>query len=128
MSIDKKIDDLIAALDRNTAALAAAGTAVAASATAAPAAKADKKEAAAAKADKKEAAAPKITQEEMQAALIKVRDDFGSDVAKALVREVGKVEKMSEIKPALYQTVFDAAVAKHAELSGGPAAASDDGL
>lgn len=122
MSIDKKIDDLIAALDRNTAALTAAGTG-AASAAAAPAA--DKPKADKPKAEKKDE--PKITQDQVNAALIKLKDDYGMDHAKAIIKEVGKAEKMAEIKPAQYQAVYDAAVKKHAELSEGGSGGEDDG-
>lgn len=119
MSIDKTIADLIAALDRNTAALTAAGTGAAVPAAA------DKPKADKPKAEKKDE--PKITQDQVNAALIKIKDSFGMEHAKAIIKEVGKAEKMAEIKPAQYQAVHDAAVAKHAELSAG-GGSNDDGI
>ncbi len=120
MSIDTQIADLISALDRNTAALEKAGGATPAAAAPARASKKDSPAPAAAA-----AAEPKVTQDQVNAALIKIKDDFGMDEAKAIISAHGKCSKMSEIKPAVFQAVFDAAVARHAELSAG--ASSDDG-
>ena len=124
--IEKLIESLIASLDANTEALKA-GVSGQGQTTSAPAAtekstkteKADKTE------TKKKSDEPKITQDQVNAALVKIKDDFGMDEAKKIISEVGKVSKMGEIKPAQYQAVFDAAVARHAELSGG---GEDDGL
>ena len=124
MSVDAKIDALIAALNANTEALKAAGTGTAATASAEKSETKPKgKGAAATKED-----APKITQDQVNAALIKIKDDFGMDEAKKVIKEFGKVDKMAEIKPAQYQAVYDAAVAKHAELSEGGAGGSDDDM
>jgi nitrogenase molybdenum-iron protein alpha/beta subunit len=121
MSIDKSIADLIAALDRNTAALqGAAGTTSAAASTE----KAEKTTKG--KATKEEAA--KVTQEQVNAALIKIKDDFGMEHAKAIITDIGKAAKMAEIKPAQYQAVYDAAVKKHAELSEGGSEGGDDDI
>lgn len=114
MSIDKSIAELTAALDRNTAALLAAAGAGAAAAAAPAAEKAGKTEKAA-KTEKKEE--PKITQDQVNAALIKIKDDYGMEHAKEVIKEQGKCDRMADIKPAQYQAVYDAAVAKHAELS-----------
>jgi len=62
MSVDKTIAELIAALDRNTAALTAAGTGAAVPAAA------DKPKADKPKVEKKDE--PKITQDQVNAALI----------------------------------------------------------
>ena len=113
MSIDAQIAALTAALNANTEALLKSG-----GTTAAATDKADTKPVGKAKAEKKEEA-PKITQEQVNAALIKIKDDFGMDKAKEVIKEFGKVDKMAEIKPAQYQAVYDAAIAKHAELSEG---------
>lgn len=119
MSVDKKIDELIAALDRNTAALTAAGTSAGSTSTAAATTGKAKKE------EKKEE--PKITQEQVNAALIKIKDDFSMDEAKAIIKSAGKVDKMADIKPANYQAVYDAAVARHAELTEAGSGGNDDG-
>lgn len=111
MSIDAQIAALIAALNANTEALLKSGGTSAAATD-----KADTKPAGKGKAEKKEEA-PKITQEQVNAALIKIKEDFGMDKAKEVIKEFGKVDKMAEIKPAQFQAVFDAAVAKHAELT-----------
>jgi len=109
MSIDAQIAALIAALNANTEALLKSG-----GTTAAATDKADAKPAGKGKAKDD---TPKITQEQVNAALIKIKDDFGMEHAKAVIKEFGKVDKMAEIKPAQFQAVFDAAVAKHAELT-----------
>lgn len=112
MSIEALMTELRDALNANTEALKAA----AASGSTAVPEKAEPKSTGKGKADKKEEA-PKITQEQVNAALIKIKDDFGMEHAKAVIKEFGKVDKMAEIKPAQFQAVFDAAVAKHAELT-----------
>lgn len=120
MSIDKAVAELTAALDRNTAALLAA----AASAGAASAAGAADKPAKPAKADKP--AKSSVTQEQMQAAVIKIKDEFGLDEAKKIIKEAGKCDKMGEIKEANYQAVHDAAVKRYEELSSGNTGGGDD--
>lgn len=112
MSIEALMTELRDALNANTEALKAAASG------AAVAENVETKAAGKAKAEKKEQA-PKITQEQVNAALIKIKDDFGMDKAKEVIKEFGKVDKMAEIKPAQYQAVYDAAIAKHAELSEG---------
>lgn len=113
MSIEALMTELRDALNANTEALKAA----AASGGAAVTDKAEPKATGKGKADKGKEEAPKITQEQVNAALIKIKDDFGMEHAKAVIKEFGKVDKMAEIKPAQFQAIFDAAVAKHAELS-----------
>ena len=115
MSIEVLMTELRDALNANTEALkaAASGAAVAENVE-----NVETKAAGKAKAEKKEQA-PKITQEQVNAALIKIKDDFGMDKAKEVIKEFGKVDKMAEIKPAQYQAVYDAAITKHAELSEG---------
>jgi len=110
MSVDAKIDALIAALNANTEALKAAAVAAVSDKTETKTGKGKTTE-------KTKDEAPKVTQEQVNAALIKIKDDFGMDEAKKVIKEFGKVDKMAEIKPAQYQAVLDAAVAKHAELS-----------
>jgi len=125
MSIEQLLADLKEAVEKNTAALerlsvggASGSTTSTSTSTAADEpAKRTRKPAA----DKEPAAdkKPEVTQEQMQAALIKIKDDFGMDKAKEVIKEAGGVDKMGDIKPAKYAAVFEAAVAKHAELSGG---------
>ncbi len=104
MGIEAKIDELVAALNRNTEALAGA---------AAPAGKTKTTN------TNKKTEAPKVSQDEVNAALLKLKEAHGIDEAKAIVKKVGKVDKMGEIKPADYKAVYDAAVARFEELEGG---------
>lgn len=120
MSVDKKIDDLIAALDRNTAALLASGGSAPAAAPAAESTKKGKKTEAA-----ETKSGPKHDQAEVNAALIALKDTFGAEHAKAIIKDVGGVDKMSDIKEDKYDAVFDAAKAKHAELT---SAAEDNAI
>lgn len=127
MSIEALLTALKESIDANTEALNRA-----AGATAAPAAA---KEAAAETPAKgrgrpaKEAAAetPKITQDMVNAALIKIKEEFGMEHAKVVIKEAGGVDKMAEIKPAKFQAVYDAAVAKYDELSNAGGAGEDEG-
>lgn len=112
MSIDKQIEGLIAALNANTEALKAAAGAKPAASTEKPAKPAAEKPAKAA------AAKPTHTQAEMNGALIKLKDDFGMDKAKEVLKAHG-YEKMADVKEADFDKVFDAAEAKHIELSEG---------
>lgn len=117
MSIEALLSEVRDALNRNTEALL--GAAKTANGTAGQTG--DKSEtkttATRTKTEKKDE--PKITQDQVNAALIKIKDEFGFDEAKLIIKEVGKVEKMGEIKAAQYQAVFDAAVAKYDELKAG---------
>jgi hypothetical protein len=117
MNIEQLIATLIAALNANTEALNKAGGA-------APAAGAEKTTKAKPAAVKDE---PKITQDMVNAALVKIKDDFGMPEAKVIIKDVGKVDKMSDIKPATFQAVYDAAVARHAELTAGDSTDPGDG-
>lgn len=108
MSIETKIDELIAALNANTAAvLGNAGS----TATAAPAAEATEK--AKPGRPKKDAAEtpakPKVSQEEMVAALELVKEKINLDAAKKLITEVGGVSKRAEIPADKYEAVYEAA-------------------
>lgn len=119
MSIEALLTSLKESIDRNTAALEKAGGSAS---TTTPVANGEGGKKAGKGASKTEE--PKVTQEQVNAALIKIKDDFGMEHAKTVIKEYGKCDKMAEIKPAQYQAVYDAAVAKHAELSGG----EDDGI
>ena len=87
-----------------------------------PAAKAEKP---AAKAEKAESAKPKHTRDEMTAALVKLKDDCGKEVAAAVIKEAGGVAKMADIPDDKIDAVFDAAEAKHAEMVVDPEEAGD---
>lgn len=121
MSIEKLLQENTEALNANTAALlkAAGGGAAAATTTTAAATGGKGKKAA--------ADAPKITQDQVNAALVKLKEKHGTDEARAIIKDHGKVEKMGEIKPAQFQAVYDAAVARFEELeNGGGEEAGDD--
>lgn len=121
MSIEAHLVALTDALNKNTEVLAKM-TGVTPSGTTAPAASGGK----GGKGSKGgEPETVKVTQEMVNAALIKIKDDFGMSEAKSIIKEVGKAEKMAEIKPAQYQAVFDAANKKHAELSAGKGSGTD---
>ena len=125
MSIEALLTALKESIDANTEALnrAAAAPAAAKEAAAENPAKGRGRPA-------KEAAAetPKITQDMVNAALIKIKDTHGMPAAKAIIVEYAGCEKMAEIKPAKFQAVYDAAVAKFEELNAGGAADDEGGL
>lgn len=68
---------------------------------------------------------PKNTRESMVAALQKVKEEKSKEEAKALISEVGGVEKMADIPEGKIDAVYDAAVKKLAEESA-PEGGSDD--
>lgn len=94
MSLEQKIEALTAAIEANTAALLAGGTATPAAA-APKAAKAEKAE----KAPKAEEYTPKHTESEAKAAIEKVKVDKGVPAAKAIIKAVG-FDKLADIKKA----------------------------
>lgn len=121
--IEQLIKDLIVALNANTEALNAAGAgAVAPTTTEA----ATTNEAATEKTAKKtkkaetkvepEEAKPEHTQAEVNAALLKIKDDFGIEHAREILKKY-KYEKMGDITPENFDAIFKAAEAKHAELT-----------
>lgn len=126
MSIEALLTSLKESIDRNTEAMTAfaAATGGAAPAAGKPAGKAKAtKETTEAVAP----AGPKHTQEEVNAALIKIKDDFDMAQAKEVIKSVAKVEKMADIPADKYDAVYDAAVAKHAELTEAANAGSNEG-
>jgi hypothetical protein len=94
--LEQKIDDLIAALDRNTAS---------AGGGAAPTAGAGLRKTAA-----------KLTFEMVKAAVMKVKDDLGKPRALAIVRTEGQAKDLASIKPARYQAVLTACEEAAAEV------------
>lgn len=129
MSIETKIDELIAALNANTAALKGAGTgetkaAAAETKAAAAETKAEKTtKSKSEKAEKAEKAKSTHTKAEMHAAVNEVKEQFGTKVAKELIASVG-FEKLAEVTDDKVDELYLAAKAK---LEGG-AGESDDGL
>lgn len=108
MSIESKIEELIAALNANTAALQGSKAAPAATAEKAETKTTEKKTE---KAEKKPAAyVPKHTMEELQALGADVRAKLGMEKAKALRAEhAGDVAKLSEITdPKKIDLVYEA--------------------
>lgn len=128
--IESLIEKLITALDANTEALKSGAGAVGAtgdtkSAKAAKgAAETGDKPAKAAKSTK-----PTKTQAEVNAALIKLKDTFKAEEAKAIITGVGGVERMGEIPESKYDEVYEAAVARFEKLTADTeGSGEDDGL
>lgn len=102
MSLEQKIEALTAAVEALTAKIS--GAAAAPAATSKPE-----------KAEKATKAEPKgyeaqHTKEEMQAALGELKEKSGAPAAKAIIKEVGKADKMAEITdPKLIDAVYEAA-------------------
>lgn len=108
MSIETLIGNLIASLDKNTAALMGAksttsGEAGTASTTGTTSGKGGKTTGT--KKDEPKGA----TVEEMQSALTEVKEKFGASEAKAIIESVGKVKKMADIPEGKVDAVFKAA-------------------
>lgn len=110
MSLEQKIEELTAAVTALTAAMKGG---------AAPAAaKAEK--ASDVKAEKAAGYEAKYSREEMQAALGEVKEKCGTPAAKAIIKDVGGVDKMAEITdPKVIDKVYDAAKAKLEEAEEG---------
>lgn len=114
MSLEQKIEELTAAVTALTAAMKGG----AAPAAAPAAAKAEK--ASGAKAEKAAGYEAKHSREEMQAALGEVKEKCGTPAAKAIIKDVGGVDKMAEITdPKVIDKVYDAAKAKLEEAEEG---------
>lgn len=136
MSIEQLIKDQIDALNRNTEALLAvagkaATTTAAAKTETTAAAKTEATKSGsngAAKssgAAKKEAAKPKHSEDEVVAALTKIKEEFGADPAKEIVKELG-FAKMAEITPDKYDLAVELATKKYEELVEEAGGSSDD--
>ena len=100
----KRLDNVLPAVAAETAAPASATT--------------DKKGPGRPKKTEEAAAAPKVTFDEVKTALMKVKEEKGKDAAQAIIKDVGKAEKMAEIKEPNYAAVIAACEA---------ALAGDDG-
>jgi hypothetical protein len=90
------------------------------SGTSAPAAKVEPKKTETKTESKKttSAAKPTHTRDEVNAALIKLKDDCGKEIAAAVIKDVGGVVKMADIPEAKFDEVFAAAEKEHAERVG----------
>lgn len=106
MSLEDKIEALTIAINANTAALSGG----AASTTNAASTKASTTK------GKTSASKPKRSIEEAQAAVTKIKDEFGLENAKDVLKSC-KVEKLASITDATAEKVFAAAEAKYEELS-----------
>lgn len=128
MELNKLLDALIAhtaALTAHTAALTG-GTSGAAASTA----KTESKPAAGAKTTPKTTVKKGATREQATSALTTLKEAFGADEAKALVKDIGGAAKLADVPDENLDALFKAATARHAELEAGDggAAAEDDGL
>jgi hypothetical protein len=103
MSLEQKIEALTAAVEALTAKMS--GASVGTPAATSKAAKAAAVE-----------YTPKHTKDEMMVALNSVKEKFGQPVAKAIVVDIGKADKMANITdPKLIDAACDAALAKMKE-------------
>lgn len=109
MSIETLLQNLITAVEANTAALGGAKASATSTAATKPATPAKT----AAKPTKVE---PTHTRDELAALTGELKElSGGTDEPKALVKEFGKVEKSKDIPDELIDTVYDAFAAKIAE-------------
>lgn len=111
MSIENLLTSLIAAVEANTAAL----TGKAATAKKAPAAEEGEEETPAKKAPAKKPAAKAVTKEDVLPKLTEVKERFGSDAAKALVKKHGGAEKLADVEDGKFAAILKAANDKLAE-------------
>ncbi len=118
-SLEDMIGSLTAALEANTAAILAGGSAPAA---AAPAATTRPKPAA-----KPKPAASKFTADQVRDTLIKVKSEVGEDEAKRIITEVGGYEKLAQLvaDPSKFDAVMEAS---ETALAGGDDDGGDSGL
>lgn len=124
MNLYELISDLIAAVRENTAAIqgkAATGEKSAAATT--------EKASTGTKATGTKATKPKgPSKEEMVAKVTEVKEKLGAAEAKAIIKEIGGVDKMGEIAADKYAAVFQAAADKLAEADNAGGDDEDDGL
>jgi hypothetical protein len=119
------LENLLKAIEANTAALEASTKALAAAGGTAAAGKAaTTTKTTTTKADKP--AAPKYSAEEVKAAAVKVKDAFGQPAAKELIKESGKADELKAIKPENYDAFVEACEAKLAAGNEAPENKEDD--
>lgn len=114
MSIETLLSDLIEAVNKNTEALLAGGSAPAA----APAATATNTKAKSAAKAKPAAKGSEHTKDEAMAALNEVKEAFDVNAARAILKQFGYA-KMAEMEEKDYDGIYDAAKAKMEEAGGG---------
>jgi len=102
------LENLLKAIEANTAALEANTKAQAAGGAAAGKAATGGK----ATTTKDKPAAPKYSAEEVKAAAVRVKDAFGQPAAKELIKEAGKADELKAIKPENYDAFVEACEAK----------------
>jgi len=70
------------------------------------------------------------TKEEMTTALTELKEGFGAEEAKTIIKDVGGVDKLGQVTDDKFDAVCKAAVARKAELEngGGAGEPEDDGL
>lgn len=102
MSLEQKIEELIEALDRNTAAHAGASGSEGTSSG-----KGGGKSTPAA--DKGGASGKsKVTAEQVKAMAVRIKDEFGTADAKKLIKTAGKADQLADIDPKNYQAFVNA--------------------
>lgn len=111
MSLEQKIEALTAAIEANTAAMKSTGG------TAAGATGKTEKVEKTTKTTKTTTKKSEHSVEEAQAVLIKIKDEFGIDNAREVLKKHG-VAKMAEIPADKADAVFADATAKYEELTG----------
>jgi hypothetical protein len=127
MSIELKIDALIAALEANTAALQGAGGAAKTGASSDAAGAAEKTtRTRTTKAKDEPKAASKRSKAEMQAALNEVREALGTAKAKGLIKGAG-FDKLADVTEDKFDALYDAAKAL-LDTDGAGEETEDDGL
>jgi hypothetical protein len=114
MTIETLLENLITALNENAEALKSAGNGTASGTTEVTGDKASSKTEKTAKTEK--AKKPTKTQAEMNTALIALKDKFGGEKAKEIIKSVGGVDKMADIPEDKYDAVFTAAEKRYEEL------------
>lgn len=127
MSFDAKIQELIEALDRNTAALEAAGSGGGGSTkpegTSGKGGASGKAGGASGKGGKK------VTEEDVKAMAVALKDKFGTAEAKKIIKSAGKANQLADIEEANYAAFVKAGQAKLDEAdNGGDGDDGEDGL
>ncbi len=127
MSLETLLQDLITAVNANTAALQGGSTA----GTAEPEAKTEKPaKTTAAKTEKAtttKTTKPKFSVEQASSLLLELKEAHGVEHAKAILTENG-VAKMAEMPVEKAEAIYEAAKAKLEELGAAAAESDDDGI
>lgn len=125
MSFDAKIDELIAALDRTTAALeamaAGGGGSTKTEGTSGKAGASGKAGGASGK-------GKKVTEEDVKAMAVALKDKFGTAEAKKIIKSAGKANQLADIEEANYAAFVKAGQAKLDEADEAGEGGEEDGL